>query len=701
MALEYFTRTWFGSTGNDSWTGFDQLNPGFTLGAILPAEFPGSERIFAGNGDDTVSAGGGNDSIEGAGGNDLLSGGANNDTLNGGAGLDVLLGGQGDDLFLEELDGGGDSAAEIAGGEGIDVLQLGTSGGRFITTIMSSVEVLRANSALANITLSQANFEMFTRFELAVSGALNQSALFRGVGGTYDFSGKTIVLVGPGTDVPGARFLGSAGEEVVTGTARADFIDAGAGPNKVSGGEGNDDLRGAGTLRGGADDDTLRDDNSAVSNDSLVGDAGNDSIISAVGADTLVGGIGDDTLQALGGGDLLLGGEGADRLQAGSFGAADSLYGGAGDDLLIDGGTLGVGAEIHGGAGHDTLDATGATLNGVNLSGIETLRATTGLLTLSAEALAAFPSLDLGAGVVVVAASTGRYDFSGKTMLGTPGVVFQGRLFEAETVLGGAGADSLVGFGGDDSLVGGGGNDTLNGGGDNDRLEGGAGFDVATYFFARANYTLTALGNGLTQVSGAEGTDTLSGIERLVFGDSIVELAVEAIGTGRPDSLVGAITDDTLTGLGGNDTLDGQGGYDRLLGNAGDDELFGGTGRDFLNGGDGNDLLVGGVDADLLVGGAGADRFRWDSVSDSTVSERDLVRDFNGAAGDRLDLSGLVAGEFDFIGSAGFAASGAQVRTVVLVGGRTRVEVSLDGGPADMVFQVDSLAPLGVGDFLL
>lgn len=184
-----------------------------------------------------------------------------------------------------------------------------------------------------------------------------------------------------------------------------------------------------------------------------------------------------------------------------------------------------------------------------------------------------------------------------------------------------------------------------------------------------------------------------------------------AFGFAGDDRINGGAGNDLLAGMEGNDTLIGHTGADTLSGGAGADLLRGGEGHDLLMGGQGadrlfgdagDDVLVGGAGADVLAGGAGADIFRWTSVTDSPAiaGQRDRVADFNGAEGDRLDLSALVAGSFAFIGSAPFAPTGAQVR-VVEGPNAWRVDVAPNGGPAEMSFIVVSAAPLTQADFLL
>lgn len=84
---------------------------------------------------------------------------------------------------------------------------------------------------------------------------------------------------------------------------------------------------------------------------------------------------------------------------------------------------------------------------------------------------------------------------------------------------GGEGQDLLFGFGGNDSLTGGADDDTLIGG-EGDR-------DTALYAGASARYTVQIHTDGTTQVidrSGADGTDSLLGIERLGFSERDFDL---------------------------------------------------------------------------------------------------------------------------------------------------------------------------------
>lgn len=95
----------------------------------------------------------------------------------------------------------------------------------------------------------------------------------------------------------------------------------------------------------------------------------------------------------------------------------------------------------------------------------------------------------------------------------------------------------VCGTAGDDIFTGGTGGETFQGNGGNDIVDGGAGLDIAVFSGNRATYTITHNANGTTTISGADGSDTLSQIERAQFADQTVTIATVAandfVGSGR------------------------------------------------------------------------------------------------------------------------------------------------------------------------
>ena len=91
----------------------------------------------------------------------------------------------------------------------------------------------------------------------------------------------------------------------------------------------------------------------------------------------------------------------------------------------------------------------------------------------------------------------------------------------ADTITGNDAANALSGMRGADSLSGGAGDDVLTGGAGDDTLAGGAGDDTAVYVGNIGDYVITVVGTSatVTDSSGAEGSDSLTGIENLQFAD--------------------------------------------------------------------------------------------------------------------------------------------------------------------------------------
>ncbi len=98
---------------------------------------------------------------------------------------------------------------------------------------------------------------------------------------------------------------------------------------------------------------------------------------------------------------------------------------------------------------------------------------------------------------------------------------------------GGPGANTPSGADLADTLRGDGGTDTLTGFGGNDTLEGGAGTDTATYAatLSASDFSYDALNNQWVVAAGAEGTDKLSGIEKVTDGAGHTYLLVDLLGS--------------------------------------------------------------------------------------------------------------------------------------------------------------------------
>ncbi|TFI58325.1 tandem-95 repeat protein [Sphingomonas parva] len=174
------------------------------------------------------------------------------------------------------------------------------------------------------------------------------------------------------------------------------------------------------------------------------------------------GTIGDDTINGSNGSDTISGGDGNDTIDGGN--GNDTIAGGDGDD------------EIDGGNGNDTVDG--------------------------------------GDGDDTIDGGNGEDTIDGG---------------EGDDVLyGGNGKDVLRGGGGNDTLLGENGDDSLTGGAGDDLIDGNNGFDTAYYSGSISEYTF-AYAAGYLHImhlggAGQNGHDRVIRVERLVFGDRIVNL---------------------------------------------------------------------------------------------------------------------------------------------------------------------------------
>ncbi len=242
----------------------------------------------------------------------------------------------------------------------------------------------------------------------------------------------------------------------------------------------------------------------------------------------------------------------------------------------------------------------------------------------------------------------------------------------------------------------------------------GAGNDTRIAIAAGTDQTINAQG-GNDYVSVEGGNDT-------IFGGS----GDDWLSAGRGnDQLQGGSGNDTLNGGIGNDQLSGGSGADELWGGAGADNMRGGTGsdrlygdhdgsptaeqgNDTLDGGAGDDILSGGGGADVLIGGFGKDIFTVETHRDLGLTNTDVIRDFNRAEGDYIDLRAIDAdqtraGNQDFIFSDGPSTLAGRLWLGEVVNGQQTVFMNLDGGAADiaLVVQFDdpAITSLRAGDF--
>ncbi|MFN7618599.1 MAG: M10 family metallopeptidase C-terminal domain-containing protein [bacterium] len=503
-----------GSTFSDTLTGDSTANQllgglggdvlyGGAGGDILNGE-EGDDALFGGSDGDDLFGGLGADELRGEEGSDRLYGGAGRDQLFGGDGSDLLDGGDEGDILIGGLAGDigyGGAGDDYANGEDGDDFLDGGDGNDVLLGGLGSDQL---RGGLLNDTLS---------------GGDDADRLEGGDGGD--------ILYG---DAGGDILLGEAGDDYVAAGLGDDYVNGGVGDDVALGGDGADVLygmEGRDTLQGGSGRDVLY---GGIDGDTLYGDADGDILVGEAGDDALIGGDGDDYLaggdgldylrgdaglDVLVGGadaDLLLGGDGDDNLQGGTGNdrldgesGADILYGEEGDDILI------------GGDGEDYL--VGGT---------------------GADYFAAGTENDIalgGEGADIIYLGTGNdtaYGDSGADLLFGEG--------GQDILYGGADADQLQGGADGDYLFGEAGNDVLFGESGNDELNGGDGTDTAVFTGNRAAYVITVTG-GVTTITGPDGTDTLTNVERLQFADGLYDIS------GNPASAPPAAAPEVLPAL--------------------------------------------------------------------------------------------------------------------------------------------------------
>jgi Ca2+-binding RTX toxin-like protein len=656
-----------GGEGNDTlWgdAGTQALQPG-EWGADTLMGGAGNDQLSGGGQADVLNGGDGNDLLQGDGdyvdvasqGADQLDGGAGNDSLMGNGGSDYLMGGAGQDLIEGGL--GNDT---LEGGAGIDLLKGGAGDDTYVMDALDIIEDTNQNVAEAVDDNEGANtiiFDAGSPVSISVEkslGAPNAVGLYAGESGLLIKDGaagvnntfvlsdgsqyKTNELIGQFADTSASgAFTATAASG--GGGALQEFAMAGRGDDVVtttldgstlSGGRGNDTLRGKGAantyLYAAGDGDDLVQDGSL-----LGGESGSLGTLGIKGASTVQFGEGitlaDITLSA----QRSVLGDTVGSPETGNL-AISGRY------LVVNVGAVGNNA-----AGRIAIDGFDFDNPNTPLP-VATLKFHDGTAVQLADLLASKG--------VLTKSTTGNDAVQG--------------IWRAETLSGGQGDDTLSGAGGFDTYQWGlgDGQDTIIehslspvvvGGTDTLQLLGS--LSPADLRFSRSGDNLLVLSkttNDRVTVKdhfGEFGTPT-RGIDRVVFGNAVVwdrfdinnNLVPEPMTEGD-DFYLGTPGNDVVLGLGGNDTLLGLDGNDSLEGNSGDDRLNGGIGNDTLLGGDGTDevygddgddtLVIAGTGSDRLHGGAGSDTYRiseWSIASAETV----VIEEVGAAGADTVEL---------------------------------------------------------------
>lgn len=420
------------------------------------------------------------------------------------------------------------------------------------------------------------------------------------------------------------------------------------------------------------------------------GTSASETLTGNAAANVIIGGLGADTLIGAGGLDALRGGGGDDILDVADVGF-QRVNGGTGLDTLRLSGTgvsldfTAVGSQLVDSIELIDLAGIGSKVTLDRLS-LLNLSEASNSLTVSGSAGAKLSLADEGWSLTSDNGSTHTFNNGAATITleSTLGRDVTGTDI-AETMLGSSGDDTLAGLGGDDLLLGGDGSDTadysraaglvsinltngavqdgdggsdtlasienvtgsafndtligdasaniLSGGNGIDRLNGRDGDDIMRGGGGNDIYTVTDLGDVVTELSG-EGNDRINVFIDYTNPDNVeflvgkfAAVGLNLTGNENRDQITGANkinSPDTIFGLDGNDRLVGLVGNDVIDGGAGNDRIFGNSGFDVINGGAGNDVVTGQQGADTFVFGV--------------AEGRDTVTDFDGTQ-DQIDLS--------------------------------------------------------------
>ncbi len=540
------------------------------------AEVTGSDESEAFNGDQAYP-GGHAYTFHGEGGHDRLYGGDSGDMLDGGAGDDGLFGNGGDD----SLDGG-DGADSIDGGAGIDTATFsGTltaadfsySAGSWQVAgdTLEGVEVVTDGSGHTFRLVGADGSDGYATIQAAVNAAASGDVLLVAPG-TYNENvvigtdGLTLLSVdGRATTViAGNQAGGELGAiQLAPGVDNVTIGGAGAGFT-IQGVNGNGASERAAVYFQGTHDNIAILDNEIVANGDLGMVSEWDQGISNILIDgnvfsgvTFTGGY-------AGTGDQFANGNNVPRQLVALGGGSNLGPMNPSHDITF------TNNEVSGTAGGETGPGTGVFTG----NQLVTIDATNSLVQDNL-----FSGNTEGSGVALRTRGAGTdvidNDLTGQSAgisINNQGVtgIYSGNTFHGT----GAAVDAITTFTtGDDALYGNGGDDTLTGGRGDDLIDGGLGIDTAMFSGPRADYTIgvniDANGRVIefsSILSGADGDDTLVGIEKLSFaGDSLTLSLVDPVQLFSGGVLTGTFTSIQAAvdaAISGDTILVGAGTYD-------------------------------------------------------------------------------------------------------------------------------------------
>jgi Ca2+-binding RTX toxin-like protein len=609
--------------------------------------------------------------------------------LNGVEDVNVVAVGGTDDLTVNDLTGSGvsnvnldlsgtpgsgfgDSQADevfVDGTNGVDNLAVvGSGNSAKVTGAPALVRVTGGDPALDKLNVEgEAGNDAFTA-DPSVGGV---------IGVHFDGGADIDTVTTNGTPGADTFFVGPNGSSVFVANGANEFYDIVAENLHVNGLGGNDAITGGNgiailtnlTIDGGGGSDTLQ---GGDGNDIIIGGSGNDVVLGARGNDVAFMGDGNDTFvwNPGDGNDTVEGQVGTDVLQFDGANINEQI------SLSANGARLRFTRDV----ANIVMDVNGVeTTNFVALGGADTVTVNdlAGTSVTNVNVDLAFPpgsgTSDGQADNVIVNATNGADNIA---------------------VGGDATAAEVTGLAVPVRVTGG--DPTM----DKVSVEGLAGNDVFTADPAAGGQIIPVLDGGAdvdtVTTNGTAGADTFSmgstGANVFVANSAgaLYECVSENLhvnGLGGDDTIRGGngmatLTNLTIDGGSGNDTLQGGDGNDTIIGGSGNDVVFGARGNDVAFMGAGNDTFVWnpGDASDTVEGQDGADVLQFDGAN---INEQISLS----ANGSRLRFTRDVANvvmDVNGVETANFTALGGADRVTVddLSGtGVTHVNVDLSGTP--------------------
>lgn len=270
----------------------------------------------------------------------------------------------------------------------------------------------------------------------------------------------------------------------------------------------------------------------------------------------------------------------------------------------------------------------------------------------------------------------------------------------------GQGNITIAGNAGNNSITGNLGANTLEGGAGNDVIDGGAGTDTARFSGDLTQYRF-GIRDGVTLVTGADGSDSLRDVEMVAFGAAASVSIASLTGTAADQGVVvqaiggvlGYFLPELYTGpvAGLQNQFLGSAVGEIALGTGLNDFINALGGNDAVDAGAGNDVTDGGLGSNFLTGGAGIDIFFIDGRGAATTNTWSTITDF--AAGEQATIFGYQPGVSNFIwvgndGVTGFTGAtmhwdldgNGLIDTSLTFAGRTQASLPVAQFGADYVF---------------